>query len=64
MVVYFFGENIFICVIYAICTVIFAAVSFVVLGYLIKKINVYRQSGLKFPAFLYCVWSIKTALSP
>ena len=63
MVVYFFGENIFICVIYAICTVIFAAVSFVVIGYLIKKINVYRQSGLKFPAFLYCVF-VLIALVP
>ena len=63
MVIYFFGENIFICVIYAICTVIFAAVPFVVIGYLIKQINVYRQSGLKFPAFLYCVF-VLIALVP
>ena len=63
MEIYFLGENIFICVIYAICTVIFAAVPFVVIGYLIKQINVYRQSGLKFTAFLYCVF-VLIALVP
>ena len=53
MVVYFFGENIFICVIYAICTVIFAAVSFVVLGYLIKQIN--KGIFQKIPLFILLV---------
>ena len=58
MEIYYTGENVFMCIIYAICTVLFAVVPFIVIIYLIKQINAYRKSGLKFPTLLYSVFAL------
>lgn len=63
MEIYYCGENVFMCAIYAICAVIFAVVPCVVIIYLIKQINAYRKSGLKFPALLYGIF-VLIALVP
>lgn len=63
MEIYYCGEDVFMCAIYAICTVLFAVVPFIVIIYLIKQINAYRKSGLKFPTFLYSVF-VLVALDP
>ena len=63
MEIYYSGENVFMCAIYAICTVLFAIVPFIVIVFLNKQIIAYRKSGLKFPTFLYSVF-VLVALVP